>query len=80
MRKSPKRLHESDHVGLAQEVHRLHALGCHVVLTNSNHPLVHKLYSRYQISIHQTQRRISSKPQTRLGEDVIVVAASGCGS
>lgn len=71
---------ENDHVELAQEVHRLFEIGCHVVLTNSNHPLVHQLYSRYQISIHQTQRRISSRPETRLGEDVIVVATNRHGS
>jgi len=67
---------DEDHIELSQEVDRLSSIGCHVVLTNSNHPLVHQLYSRYQISIHQTRRHISAKPQTRVGEDVIVVATN----
>jgi len=71
---------DDDHIELAKEVDRLASIGCHVVLTNSNHPLVHRLYARYQISIHQTKRHISSKPQTRIGEDVIVVATNGTGS
>lgn len=76
-RYTKEQFHERDHVELAEEVHRLFAIGCHVVLTNSNHPLVHRLYSRYHITVHRTQRRISSRPETRLGEDVIVVAANG---
>ena len=67
---------DDDHVQLSEEVNRLSSMGCHVVLTNSNHPLVHKLYSRYHISIHQTRRHISSRAQSRTGEDVIVVATN----
>ncbi len=63
---------EDDHRRLAAEVARLHDLGCHVVLTNSNHPLVHDLYSAYPIEVLKTKRHISSKGQSRSGEDVIV--------
>ena len=68
---------ESDHVELAREVDRLHGLGCHVVLTNSNHPLVHDMYAKYGITVHGTKRCISATPSSRTGEDVIVVA-EGC--
>jgi len=63
-----------DHRRLAEEVRRLHALGCYVILTNSNHPLVHELYHGFQIDIIATKRAISSKGDTRRGEDVIVTA------
>ena len=63
-----------DHRKLAEEVKRLHALGCYVLLTNSNHPLVHELYRGFQIDVIPTKRAISSKGSTRRGEDVIVTA------
>ena len=48
--------------------------GCHILLTNSNHPLVHELYEKYQIRIVDTKRNINSNGQGRIGQDVIVVA------
>jgi DNA adenine methylase len=71
-RYTKEQFYEDDHVDLANEVHRLHELGCHVILTNSNHPLVHELYSRYKIDVIATKRHISCKSGTRTGEDVIV--------
>ena len=38
---------------------RLQERGCHVVLTNSNHPLVHELYAPFTIDVIQTKRHIS---------------------
>lgn len=64
--------YEEDHKELAKEVSRLCDLGCHVVLTNSNHPLVHELYKQYKIDVYKTKRNISSKAKSRRGEDVIV--------
>lgn len=64
--------YEEDHKELAEEVSRLCELGCHVVLTNSNHPLVHELYKQYKIDVYKTKRNISSKAKSRHGEDVIV--------
>jgi hypothetical protein len=46
-----------------------------VILTNSNHPLVHELYAQYPIDIVQTKRHISCNGKRRTGEDVIVTAA-----
>jgi DNA adenine methylase len=63
---------EEDHLELAQEIERLHELGCHVVLTNSNHPLVHEEFARYEIEIVQSRRYINCDGKKRTGEDVIV--------
>lgn len=67
---------EDDHHKLAAEVHRLSHLGCHVVLTNSNHPLVHELYKDFEIRVIETRRNINSNGTLRRGEDVIVVAVA----
>lgn len=67
-----EQFYEEDHRGLAEEVTRLQKLGCHIVLTNSNHPLVYELYKPYEIEVISTRRNISSKAKTRRSEDVIV--------
>lgn len=73
-RYTKEQFYEQDQINLAEEVDRLVKLGCFVVLTNSNHPLVHGLYSKYKLTVVPTKRTISSKANTRNGEDVIVVA------
>ncbi|MEB0015205.1 DNA adenine methylase, partial [Glaciimonas sp. Cout2] len=60
------------HIELADEVARLHDLGCHVILTNSNHPLVHEQNRKFSVEIIQTRRFISCNGKGRTGEDVIV--------
>lgn len=74
-RYTKEQFYEEDHRELADEVKRLQKLGCHVVLTNSNHPLVHDLYDAYEVEVVNTRRNISSKAKTRTGEDVIVTVA-----
>jgi len=71
-RYTKEQFYEEDHVELAEEVKRLHELGCHVVLTNSNHPLVHEQYGKFAIEVVQTKRHISCNGKGRKGEDVIV--------
>lgn len=71
-RYTKEQFYEEDHVELAREVLRLQELGCHVILTNSNHPLVHELYKPFNIEIIQTKRYISCSGNNRKGEDVIV--------
>ncbi|WFS63989.1 Dam family site-specific DNA-(adenine-N6)-methyltransferase [Pseudodesulfovibrio thermohalotolerans] len=71
-RYTKEQFYEEDHRELAEEVGRLRDLGCHVVLTNSNHPLVHDLYGKYKVDVFQTRRNISSKGRKRTGEDVVV--------
>ena len=73
-RYTKEQFYEEDHRDLADEVHRLYDMGCNIVLTNSNNPLVHELYGKYKIEIHQTRRNINSNGSKRTGEDVIVIA------
>jgi DNA adenine methylase len=73
-RYTKEQFYEEDHRELAAEVKRLQKLGCHVVLTNSNHPLVHELYEEFDLEVVSTRRNISSRSSTRTGEDVIVTA------
>jgi len=65
---------DQDHVLLANEVKRLQDIGCFVIITNSNHPLVHQLFSDLSREVISTRRSISSDASTRRGEDVIVTA------
>lgn len=71
-RYTKEQFHEGNHIELADMVKRLHKRGCHIVLTNSNHPLVYELYSPFEIEVIQTKRHISCNGNTRKGEDVIV--------
>lgn len=71
-RYTKEQFYEEDHVELSHEVKRLHELGCYVILTNSNHPLVHELYGAYNIDVVQTKRYISCNGNSRKGEDVII--------
>lgn len=72
-RYTKEQFYEEDHIELAAEVKRLHALGCHIILTNSNHPLVHEHYGEFSIEVIQTRRYISCNGNGRTGEDVIVM-------
>jgi len=71
-RYTKEQFYEEDHVELAKEVMRLHEMGCNVILTNSNHPLVHELYAPFTIDVIQTKRYISCSGSSRKGEDIIV--------
>lgn len=71
-RYTKEQFYKEDHVELAKMVKTLHERGCHVILTNSNHPLVHELYALFTIDVIQTKRHISCNGSTRKGEDVIV--------
>lgn len=71
-RYTKEQFHDKDQKILAEEVKRLRDIGCHVLLTNSNHPLVHEFYKEFEVSVHQTKRNISSKASKRTGEDVLV--------
>lgn len=71
-RYTKEQFYENDHYQLAEEVKRLKQLGCTIILTNSNHPMVHDLYGSYNIEVVKTRRNISAKKGTRSGQDVIV--------
>ena len=71
-RYTKEQFYEEDHIELAKIIMRLQERGCHIILTNSNHPLVHELYAPFTIDVIQTKRQISCNGSTRKGEDVIV--------
>ena len=71
-RYTKEQFYEDDHVELSKMIEILHKRGCYVILTNSNHSLVHQLYNPYKIDVIQTKRHISCHGDTRKGEDVIV--------
>lgn len=73
-RYTKEQFYEDDHRELAEEVSHLTELGCHVLLTNSNHPLVHELYSDFHIEVLSTKRNINSRATFRKGQDVLVTA------
>lgn len=66
--------HDSDHAEMAVLTRELTEQGCDVLVTNSNHPLVHDLYRGYQIEIVQTRRNVNSRGNGRSGEDLIIYA------
>jgi DNA adenine methylase Dam len=68
--------YHDDHVILKEEFDRLVKLGCHVLLTNSDHPVIMELYEDYNIKVIQTKRLISSNPKTRHGKDIIVIGTN----
>ena len=64
-RYTKEQFYEEDHVELAKIIMRLHERGCHIILTNSNHPLVHELYAPFTIDVIQTKRHISCNGSTK---------------
>jgi DNA adenine methylase len=68
--------YHDDHVILKEEFDRLVKTGCHVLLTNSDHPVVVDLYKDYEIKVIETKRLISSNPKTRNGKDIIVIGTN----
>ena len=71
-RYTKEQFYEEDHIELSKIIMTLYERGCHIVLTNSNHPLVHELYAPFNIDVVQTKRHISCNGNSRKGEDVIV--------
>jgi DNA adenine methylase len=65
--------YHEDHLNLKEEFDRLVDLGCQVLLTNSDNPVILDLYKDYEIKTVETRRMISSNPDTRTGKDIIVI-------
>lgn len=65
--------YHEDHLKLRNEFDRLVNLGCYVILTNSNNSQILDLYSKYEVKVFNTKRLISSNPNTRDGQDIIVL-------
>lgn len=68
---------ENNHRELASKVTELQLRGCHVLLTNSNHPLVTQLYGDHETTVVQTKRHVSCHGDSRRGEDVLVSIPAG---
>jgi len=64
--------HNCQHAAMAALARSLADRGCDVLVTNSNHPLVHDLYRGYSSEIVATRRNVNSKGNGRVGEDVII--------
>lgn len=71
-RYTKEQFYEKDQRELADMVDVMHQKGVYGILTNSNTSLVNELYGKYPMKVIQTKRYISSKSDTRKGEDVIV--------
>lgn len=71
-RYTKEQFYEKDQRELADLVSVLRHKNISMILTNSNTQLVTELYGKYPIKVLQTKRYISSKSDTRKGEDVIV--------
>lgn len=65
--------YHDDQLALKEEFDRLVNLGCHVILTNSDHPVIMELYKDYEIKSIETKRMINSDPKNRTGVDIIVI-------
>lgn len=63
---------DRDHVEMASLARELSGRGCDILITNSNHPLVHDLYREYQIEVVPTRRSVNARGNGRSGEDAII--------
>ena len=63
---------DDDQARVAEIANQLSGVGCNVVVTNSNHPSVFNLYENFAIEVVPTKRHISSKANSRTGQDVII--------
>lgn len=65
--------YHEDQIALKEEFDRLVNIGCHVLLTNSDNPIVLELYKDYEIKTIETKRMINSDANNRKGVDIIVI-------
>jgi DNA adenine methylase len=64
-RYTPNQFRESDHNHLAETFRRLDAMGCHVLLSNSYHPKIQKLYQGFKQVVVTAPRFINCKGTSR---------------
>lgn len=64
--------YKEDHIELAQMVRKLANKNCRIILTNSNHELVHELYEGFKIEVLETRRNINKKGNKRKGQDTLI--------
>ena len=71
-RYTKKQFHLEDQVELSKYYKKLDKKGCYLILTNSNHEIIKKLYDDFNIKIIKTKRNINSKGSKRTGEDIVI--------
>ena len=71
-RYTKEQFHLDDQVELSKYYKKLDKKGCYLILTNSNHEIIKKLYNDFKIKIIKTKRNINSKGSKRTGEDIVI--------
>lgn len=71
-RYTKEQFREADHRDMRAVVEILRNRGCTTIITNSNHPLMHELYSDFPIEVIETRRNINSRADGRRGQDIII--------
>lgn len=61
-----------DHKRLAELFRRLDSMGVYMMLSNHNVPLVHELYSGFNIDAIEVRRNINRDASKRVGKEVII--------
>lgn len=74
LRYTRDRFYEPDQEELADIVNDLYDKGCHIMITNSNHPKINELYKRFNIRVVHVRRSVNCKGNGRRGEDTIITA------
>lgn len=74
LRYTSDRFYEPDQEELAELVNDLYDKGCHLIITNSNHPRIYELYNRFDIRVVNVRRSVNCKGNGRNGEDTIITA------
>ena len=74
LRYTKDRFYEPDQEELAELVNDLYDKGCHLMITNSNHPRIYDLYKRFNIRVVKVRRSVNCKGNGRKGEDTIITA------
>lgn len=74
LRYTSDKFYENDQEELAELVNDLYDMGCHLMITNSNHPRIYDLYNRFDIKVVNVRRSVNCKGNGRKGEDTIITA------
>lgn len=74
LRYTSDRFYEPDQEELAELANELFDKGCHLMLTNSNHPRIYELYKRFDVEVVKVRRSVNCKGNGRKGEDTIITA------
>lgn len=74
LRYTKDRFYEPDQEELAELANDLYDKGCHLMITNSNHPRIYNLYKRFNIRVVKVRRSVNCKGNGRKGEDTIITA------